>query len=69
MLSWARFALPRLEILTEQRSTPPPLLRQAIAESYGFNSLELARILRIVAERRTLILKAWDDHFGNCGSF
>jgi hypothetical protein len=37
----------------------------AIAESYGFNSSELARILRIVAERRTLILKAWDDHFGN----
>jgi hypothetical protein len=37
----------------------------AVAESYGFNSAELARILRIVSERRTLILKAWDDHFGN----
>jgi hypothetical protein len=36
-----------------------------VAESYGFNSAELARILRIVSERRTLILKAWDDHFGN----
>jgi len=36
-----------------------------IAESYGFNSVELARILRIVSERRTSILKAWDDHFGN----
>jgi Domain of unknown function (DUF4160) len=36
-----------------------------LAESYGFNSSELARILRIVSERRTLILKAWDDHFGN----
>ena len=36
-----------------------------LAESYGFNSVELARILRIVLERRELILKAWDDHFGN----
>jgi Domain of unknown function (DUF4160) len=36
-----------------------------IAESYGFNSGELARILRIVLERRNLILKAWHDHFGN----
>ena len=41
----------------------------AIAESYGFNSAELARILRVVAERRTLILKAWDDHFGDGGPF
>ncbi len=37
----------------------------AVAESYAFNSAELARILRIVSERRTLILTAWDDHFGN----
>ncbi len=37
----------------------------AVAESYGFNPAELARILRIVAERRGQILKAWDDHFGN----
>jgi hypothetical protein len=36
-----------------------------LAESYGFNWGELARILRIVAERRAQILKAWDDHFGN----
>ena len=40
-------------------------LEIAVAESYGFNSAELARILRVVSERRTLILKAWDDHFGN----
>jgi hypothetical protein len=39
----------------------------ALAESYGFNSGELARILRLVSERRTLILKAWNDHFGNGG--
>ncbi len=37
----------------------------AIAESYGFNSIELAHILRIVAERRSSIMKAWNDHFGN----
>jgi hypothetical protein len=41
----------------------------AIAESSGFNSGELARILRIVSERRDLILKAWDDHFGNGSPF
>ncbi len=37
----------------------------ALAESYGFNSGELTRILRVISERRTLILKAWNDHFGN----
>lgn len=36
-----------------------------IAESYGFNSVELARILRVVFERRDLILRAWDEHFGD----
>ena len=36
-----------------------------IAESYGFNARELSAILRIVADRRDLILKAWHDHFGN----
>jgi len=40
----------------------------SIVESYGFNSSELARILRTVAQRRNMILKAWDDHFGNGGS-
>jgi hypothetical protein len=37
----------------------------AIAESYGFNSQELARILRVVGENRHLILWAWHDHFAN----
>ena len=41
----------------------------AIAESYGFNSIELTHILRTVVERRSFILKAWDDHFGNGSSF
>jgi hypothetical protein len=36
-----------------------------IAESYGFNSVELARILRVVSERRDVILRAWDEHFGD----
>ena len=36
-----------------------------VAESYGFDSAELARILRIVTERREQILKAWNDRFGN----
>jgi hypothetical protein len=37
----------------------------SIADSYGFNSAELTRILRIVSERRDLILRAWDEHFGD----
>lgn len=36
-----------------------------IADSYGFNSHELSTILRIVADNRDLILRAWHDHFGN----
>jgi uncharacterized Rossmann fold enzyme len=35
----------------------------SMAESYGFNSRELARILRVIAENRDLILRAWHDHF------
>jgi hypothetical protein len=37
----------------------------SIAESYGFNSGELTRILRIVAESRDLILRVWNDHFAD----
>jgi hypothetical protein len=37
----------------------------SIADSYGFNSAELTRILRFVLEHRDLILRAWHDHFGN----
>jgi hypothetical protein len=32
----------------------------AIADSYGFNSRALS-----VSDNRDLILKAWDDNFGN----
>lgn len=41
----------------------------AIAESYGFNSSELARIMRVVSERRDLILRAWHDYFGDGRTF
>jgi hypothetical protein len=37
----------------------------AIADSYGFNSRALSNILQTVSDNRDLILKAWDDHFGN----
>ncbi len=37
----------------------------SIAESYGFNSAELRGILHIVSERRDLILRAWNEHFGD----
>jgi hypothetical protein len=37
----------------------------SIADSYGFNPRELSNILRVVAENRDLILRAWHDHFGN----
>jgi hypothetical protein len=35
----------------------------AIADSYGFNSRELSDMLRVVADRRQIILKAWHEHF------
>ena len=37
----------------------------AIADSYGFNPRELSNILRIVLENRNLLVRAWNDHFGN----
>jgi len=37
----------------------------SIADSYGFNSRELSNIMRVVADNRDLILRAWHDHFGN----
>jgi hypothetical protein len=37
----------------------------SIADSYGFNSREIARILEIVMENRRLILRAWHEHFGD----
>jgi hypothetical protein len=37
----------------------------SIEESYGFNSSELSTILRIVAENRDRLLRAWDDHFAD----
>jgi hypothetical protein len=40
----------------------------AIAESFGFNSRELATIMRVVAENRGTILRAWHEHFGNDGA-
>jgi Domain of unknown function (DUF4160) len=37
----------------------------SLADSYGFNSRELASILRVVSENRERILKAWDEYFGH----
>jgi hypothetical protein len=31
---------------------------------YGFNSRELARILRVFMDHRDPILRAWHEHFG-----
>jgi hypothetical protein len=36
----------------------------AIAETYGFSSRQLARILATVRANKDLILEAWNDHFG-----
>ena len=37
----------------------------SIADSYGFTSRELTRIVRIVMENRDFILRAWYDHFAD----
>ena len=39
------------------------------ADSYGFNSGEIARILLTVRQNRTLFLKAWHEHLANERSF
>ena len=35
----------------------------SVAESYGFSSAQLVRILATVSENRELLLEAWHDHF------
>lgn len=37
----------------------------SIVDSYGFNARELSSIMRVVANNRDRILRAWHDHFGN----
>lgn len=37
----------------------------SLDDSYGFNPREISTILRIVADNRDLILRAWHDHFRN----
>ena len=37
----------------------------SIADSYGFNARELSGILRVVANNRARILRAWHEHLGN----
>jgi hypothetical protein len=37
----------------------------AIADSYGFNSRQLARMLDVVTQNRDIILEAWYEHFAD----
>ncbi len=41
----------------------------AVADSYGFSSAELARILAVVVSNRQRLLRAWHDHFANGSAF
>jgi hypothetical protein len=36
-----------------------------IEDSYGFNPRELSNILRVISENRDLLLREWNDRFGN----
>ncbi|CDN48768.1 Hypothetical protein NGAL_HAMBI2427_46360 [Neorhizobium galegae bv. orientalis] len=36
-----------------------------VAESDGFNSRDLSAIIRLVIDNRSLIKRAWHEHFGN----
>ncbi|MCQ1856341.1 hypothetical protein [Neorhizobium galegae] len=36
-----------------------------MAESDGFNSRDLSAIIRLVIDNRSLIKRAWHEHFGN----
>ena len=40
----------------------------SVADSYGFNSREIARIVQVVMDNRDLILRAWNEHFGDSRS-
>ena len=40
----------------------------SVADSYGFNSREIARIIQVVMDNRDLILRAWNEHFGDSRS-
>jgi Domain of unknown function (DUF4160) len=40
----------------------------SVADSYGFNSREIARIIQVVMDNRDLILRAWHEHFGDSRS-
>ena len=41
---------------------------QSSPKANGFNSGELARILRVIMDRRDLILRAWHEYFGDGSS-
>jgi hypothetical protein len=36
----------------------------ALVANYGFNGRELSEIARLVAQHRTGLLEAWDEHLG-----
>ena len=57
---------PHIHIKGEGRAAKIWLIPEiSIADSYGFNPRELSNILRVVAENRDLLWRAWHDHFGN----
>ena len=40
----------------------------SVADSFGFSSAELRRILANVAQNRALILRLWNEHFADGGA-
>ena len=39
----------------------------AVAESFGFNAMELNALMRLVRRERSRIERAWNEHFGHGG--
>jgi hypothetical protein len=39
-----------------------------VAASTGFSRRELVDLVRVVEERRAIVVKAWHEHFGDFGS-
>ena len=39
-----------------------------VAASTGFSRRELVQLMRVVATRRKVVVKAWHEHFGDIGS-
>jgi hypothetical protein len=56
---------PHVHVVRDDCAAKIWLGTMAVARNYGFSDTELARIVRLVNDRRHELREAWDDFFGN----